>query len=193
MASVPQDELLAYLLSQRPAPKRGGCLNAFGWALSLAMFATVMALAVPQLLNTYAPGVLERATPAVGTIVPTPTIVGVPPRQQPVVAPLPDCATVQDTRTACQGAQESLDQNEASVSQKTEAPTPTPAPTPTAQGFWTAEEQAQFAATAEAFYDPATLPTAPPTFEAIVRDGCNDPAKRAASPLLDSWCGVGDD
>lgn len=65
-----------------------------------------------------------------------------------------------------------------------EAPTPTSDP---AQ-FWTAEERAAMTATAEAWYDPATVPTAPPAFVDAAMAGCADPELAAESPYLQLWC-----
>jgi len=75
-----------------------------------------------------------------------------------------------------------------------EQPTPTPEPTqaPAPTSFWTEEELKAFTATAEAFYQPETLPTAPPAFVQYVDERCRDAGAVEASATLQLFCGGGE-
>lgn len=180
------DAYLDYLLSQAPARKRRGCVSS---AIEFLCTVAVVALAVCGgyfLLEIYVAAPAAPATVDTGADRNGATVSPLPVRnQQPVYQPaapsLPSCATVSDTTTACVSTSDIVSPVE---------PTPTDAPTPTAQeGFWTAEEIAAWTATAEAYYDPATLPTAPPAFVQAVQEGCADPTKVMQSKLLQTWCG----
>lgn len=203
MTSLSQEErdyLTGLLAEQTPRPKRRrmGCADVLFLGILTAMLIFALAVKGPELLVTYGLVSVEtmtrvlnvEAAPTVGTIVPTPAQ---PPQnlRQPVVqppAPLPSCETVTDTRTACV---------QASTDRSVDSPTPTAAPTPTATAdtgsFWTPAEQTAIAATEQAWYDPATLPTAPPAFVEAVQEGCNDPAKLEQSALLRTFCAPLDD
>lgn len=186
MASITSndDELLAALLAQRQ-PRKKGCVSS---AIEVACTVAVVALAVCGgyfLLEIWLGAPAAPQVQDVRDRVQPPTVLpmgNIPRQQQPVYvpAPLPDCATVHDTTTACQRDD---------VYNVNVTPTPTAAPTPTAEGFWSAEDLAAFTATAEAFYNPDLIPTAPPAFVQAVQEGCADPTKIAQSPLLASWCG----
>lgn len=65
---------------------------------------------------------------------------------------------------------------------------PTAEPIPTT--FWTAEELAQFEATATAFIE--VIPTAPPAFIEYTLAQCKDAEIVAASALLRAWCPKGE-
>lgn len=197
MTTLPQDGdlLREYLSQQLPAKRRRfGCADVLFLSLMTGMLIFALAIKGPELLVTYGLVSVEtmtrvlnvEAAPTNGETV-SPFTPAQPPQSlgQPVYVPapaLPDCASVTDTRTAC--VQDGVSNT------YTNDPTPTAEPTPTAAsgGFWTAEELAAFTATAEAFYDPQTLPTAPPAFATAVVEGCGDAELRAQSPLLDSWC-----
>lgn len=90
-----------------------------------------------------------------------------PPAQQPVVAPLPawpDDAGGPDLQL------------------------PAAPETHAADPFWTDAELAAFTATAVAFMDPGTLPTAEPAFVEYVNEQCADADLVAKSPTLQLWC-----
>lgn len=57
-----------------------------------------------------------------------------------------------------------------------------------ADPFWTDAELAAFTATAVAFMDPGTLPTAEPAFVEYVNEQCADVDLVAKSPTLQLWC-----
>lgn len=107
-----EDERLwyAYLERGRPPKKRGSVAGTLFtilfMLLMMGFFAVVIAMQfgwVPPLL--LGPGLEKEALPVQAK--PSPTTAnrlttGTYTAPAPVVAPLPDCATVQDTRTACQ-------------------------------------------------------------------------------------------
>jgi hypothetical protein len=78
---------------------------------------------------------------------------------------------------------------------RSDAPTPTgppvppppTVPTPT-WAFWSDADLAAFTATAEAFYKPELIPTAPPAFVDATLAACADPALVEQSPALQLWC-----
>jgi len=172
-------------MAQRGQRPRGGCLvqfvNVIAWLLVLTSAVFVALTIAPDVLVSYGVvspetmnQVLHLATPQAVNRLGTP----LPEVRQPPPPPPPAQVQVWPQNGPIATEQEE---------QQSAEPTATPAPGITGT-FWTEEELAAFRATEEAWYDPNTLPTVEPAFRAAVEEGCEDAAKRAQSPLLNSWC-----
>lgn len=120
-------------------------------------------------------------TPQAG-IAPLPTA-GLAPRPTYLPAPTPDAGVLpyNATQEARATAYQATD-IAAVVTPAASTPTSDPAQ------FWTADERAAFTATAIAWYDPATVPTAPAAFIDATLAGCADAELVAESPMLQLWC-----
>lgn len=170
-----RDMSTAELQESPPAARRpfsiGGCIV---WVLAGIMFVVFLAALLPNIAASYPIPYLSQfvATPQAvfSTSVPAPA-------QQPVAAPQP-------RYTPFYGPTDPPGESEAAGAP--EQPTVTLGPTPGA--FWTAGELRSFTATTEAFFDPATLPTAEPAFVEYVAKACSDPERVAGSATLQLFC-----
>lgn len=171
---------LEYLLSRPPRCRfsLGGCIV---WLASGVMFVVFLVALIPNIVASYnvpVPTGLAHLLAAPQTTFSAPQdSPGAPRRPEPPPSPLPRYTPFY----AAPAAPEGQDQ----------APTATalPTATPAAPSFWTEEERAAFTATAEAWYDPATLPTAEPAFVEYAAKACQDPEQVAESATLRLFCG----
>jgi hypothetical protein len=163
-----------------PAARRpfsiGGCIVWIGAGIIVVVFVAAL---LPKIAESY-PGL-----PLLSQMFVTPqtvysTSMPVPAQQQPAAQP---AAAPQPRYTPFYGP---TDPSEGGAVGVPEQPTATLGPTPGA--FWTEEERAAFTATAEAWYDPATLPTAEPAFVEYVAKACSDPELVEASATLQLFC-----
>ena len=150
----------------------GGCVV---WLACGVIFFGTLAVMLPQIAAIY-------PVPVLSTMFVTPQIV--------VGTPLPVMRQQQPSGDAQPAALPPSDQGAAPWPTLTpEPPTPEPTQAPVPTSFWTEEERAAWTATAEAWHDPQTLPTAPPDFAKYVDERCRDPEQVAESATLQLFCG----
>lgn len=163
-------ELDRYIDQKLRRNQRGGLGGILFTLACLIPIVLLVARVGPEVAVMYGVQLPLPATPM--TVFSTAQPVALPPatiRQNPL-PPIPTPRSVQPAVVA--------------APEQPAPPTATPAPT----AFWTEEERAAFTATAEAWYDPATLPTAPPEFVKAVEEACTDPEQIAESAMLQLFC-----
>lgn len=175
------DELLAALLQERAGRRRrfslSGCIV---WIAAGIMFLVFMAALLPNIIASYS----SLLPASIGRLISTPQITfqtrqetqgGAGSGRQPTITP---------GLTPFYGAPGEQDQG--ATAEATATTTMAPTATPTA--FWNPTEIAAFTATAEAWYDPSTLPTAPPAFVQYTEDACADSERVGESRTLQLFC-----
>lgn len=118
-----------------------------------------------------------------------------PHAQRPAALPFDNGAPPIDVAgTAAAYNAEQLARRAAIAAQDHGTPTPAATAAPTATwAFWSPADLAAFTATAEAFYNPELIPTAPPAFQSAVEKQCAAATPAPTPSIIDVWCaGLGD-